>query len=365
MAIVEIIKWEINTKELVYKFPSNDIRIGSQLVVYPSQIAFFVKGGKIFDSFTEGTYTVETNNIPLLNKVLNIPFGGESPFQAEVWFVNLVSILDFKWGTSTPIQIEDPKYKVIVPLKAFGQYGFHIREPRLFLEKFIGNMPSFSTETFVVYLRGLILSKMTSIITQKLYDDQLSLVNISSYLDSISTYALTCLCPVFDAYGIRLEMFVVMSITVDESDESFIRLKETIDSLARINIMGTENYKMDRSFDVLQQAAESDGAGLIGAAVGLGAGVGIGSQINNLVGQQLNTAGSTPPPLPGMYDYFLGINGNQEGPYSFNAVIDAMRRGQITPDTLIWRKGLDTWLHVNDLPEFSNPVNFPPPFPVN
>lgn len=363
MAIVEVIKWEVNTRELVYKFHSNDIRIGSQLVVYPSQIAFFVKGGKIFDTFTEGTYTIETNNIPLLNKVLNIPFGSESPFQAEVWFVNLISILDFKWGTPTPIQIEDPKYKVIIPLKAFGQYGFHIRAPRLFLEKFIGNMPSFSTEAFVTYLRGLILSKMTSIITQKLYEDQLSLINIGSYLDSISTYAQTCLRPVFDAYGIDLEMFVVMSISVDESDESFIRLKETIDSLARINIMGTDNYKMDRSFDVLQQAAESDGAGLIGAAVGLGAGVGIGSQINNLVGQQLHTGGSTPPPMPGTSDYFLGINGRQEGPLNFNAVIEAIRSGRAATDTLIWRKGLDRWLQISDLPEFSNLVNFPPPFP--
>ena len=82
MALIDIVKWEMNDNEVVYKFPSDDLRLGTQLVVYPSQTAFFVKGGVIFDEFTSGTYTLDTNNIPILNKVVNLPFGSESPFQA-------------------------------------------------------------------------------------------------------------------------------------------------------------------------------------------------------------------------------------------------------------------------------------------
>lgn len=103
MALINVIKCDINDGEFCYKFPSDDLKLGSQLIVYPSQIAFFVKGGEILDSFTSGTYTITSSNIPLLNKIINIPFGNESPFKAEVWFINQISKLDMPWGTPHPI----------------------------------------------------------------------------------------------------------------------------------------------------------------------------------------------------------------------------------------------------------------------
>ena len=126
MNLVDVIKCEVNDKELVYKFSPENLRLGSQLVVYPTQTAFFVKGGVILDEFICGTYTLKTENIPLLGKLINLPFNGQTPFKAEVWFINQIAILDCKWGTASPIQIEDPKYGIIVPIRAFGQYGFKI-----------------------------------------------------------------------------------------------------------------------------------------------------------------------------------------------------------------------------------------------
>ena len=99
--------------ELVHKFESDALRLGSQLIVYPSQTAFFVKGGVIADEFQSGTHTIKSENIPILGKLLNKVFNDESPFNAEVWFVNQVSILDCKWGTANNIHIENPKYKII------------------------------------------------------------------------------------------------------------------------------------------------------------------------------------------------------------------------------------------------------------
>ena len=153
MNIADVVKWEMSTEELVYKFDSDSLRLGSQLIVYPSQTAFFVKGGTIADEFKSGTYTIKSENIPVLGKLLNIPFNSESPFKAEVWFVNQTSILDCKWGTPTNIQIEDPKYEVIVPVRAYGQYGFKINNPRLFFESFVGNMSSFSAENLQKYFK--------------------------------------------------------------------------------------------------------------------------------------------------------------------------------------------------------------------
>ena len=97
MAILDIIKYESNAEEFVWKHPVEDLKLGSQLIVNTSQKAFFVKGGKILDEFKSGTTSLKSGNIPLLNKLINLPFGDSSPFQAEVWYVNMISFLDNKW----------------------------------------------------------------------------------------------------------------------------------------------------------------------------------------------------------------------------------------------------------------------------
>ena len=89
MAIIDVVKCDMQDGELCYKFPSDNLRIGTQVVVYPAQTAFFVKGGTVCDEFTSGTYIIKTENIPLLHKIINIPFGGDSPFKADVWLQSL------------------------------------------------------------------------------------------------------------------------------------------------------------------------------------------------------------------------------------------------------------------------------------
>ena len=365
MALVNVIKWEVGSKELVHKFPIEDLKIGSQLVVYPSQTAFFVKGGKIYDEFTSGTYTIKSENIPLLNKLINAPFGKKSPFQAEVWFVNQISLLDCKWGTATPIQIEDPKYGVIVPIRSYGQYGFRIENPRVFLERLIGNMTNFSTDKIMSYFKGVILSKLTSIISQKLYADNLSIVNINTRVDAISQYAQEKLSEIFSEYGIFLEMFTAIAINVDDSDPSFQNLKETKDSLARINLMGKDNYRMERSFNILESAAENEGGGMIGAAVGIGAGVGMGTQIGSMVNEHLNTNPQNTPPQVPRVKYYFGINGQQQGPYDFEDIRGMLNNRQISEETLVWKRGMVNWVKLGNLEDFNDILdNCPPPLPT-
>ena len=364
MALVNVIKWEANTNELVHKFPIEDLKVGSQLVVYPSQTAFFVKGGKIYDEFICGTFTIKSENIPLLDKVFNLPFGGESPFQAEVWFVNQISLLDCKWGTASPIQIEDPKYGVIVPIRSYGQYGFKVDNARVFLERLIGNMPTFSTDKIVSYFRGVILSKLTAIVSQKLYADNLSIININSHVEEIAEYAKSKLTGVFAEYGVELELFNVIAINVNEEDPSFQKLKDTKDSLARINIMGKDNYQMERSFNVLDSAAENEGGGMIGAAVGLGAGVGVGSKIGEMVNEHINTNPTTTPPAMPVTQYFLGVNGQQQGPFDFTTVKNMLTYHQINETVLIWKRGMANWMPIGDMSDFSDVLNnCPPPLP--
>lgn len=367
MSVVDIIKWESNPNELVHKFKTDGLRLGSQLVVYPSQTAFFVKGGKILDDFICGTYTIKSENIPLLGKVINLPFGGETPFKADVWFVNQIELLDCKWGTLTPLQVEDPKYEIIVPLRAFGQYGFKIIEPRTFLERLVGNMPSFATNKVVEYFRGVILSKLTTIIYDKLKADGISVLNINSKIEDLSNYSKEKITEVFLQYGMEIQLFSIISISIQEDDPSFQRLKEAKDAAAKIKIIGRDDYRMTRSFDVLEKAAENEN-GMAGAAVGLGAGVGIGGVVGTMTAQTIKTNAQSQNEIPTIptIDYYLAIDGKQQGPFSYDSIEQKISNGEINEKTLIWKKGLKQWIKLIDMEDFQGLFdnNCPPPIPT-
>ena len=350
MDIADIIKWEISTETLVHKFESDSLQLGSQLIVYPSQTAFFIKGGVIADEFQSGTYTIKSENIPILGKLINKAFSNESPFKAEVWFVNQVSVLDCKWGTANNIHIEDPKYKIIIPIRAYGQYGFTISNPRLFLESFVGNMPSFSVESLKEYFKGIIISKLTSIISKKLIQDCVSVLNISNYIDELSHYSELALNEFFLRYGVTLSNFTIMSISVKDDDESFRKLKEAKDLAAKISVVGTQNYKMERSFDVLDKAA-ANGAGIMGSSLQIGAGLAVGTQVGNIVSGHLNVNPQAAPPIP-VTLYYLAINGVQQGPYNFEQIKSMITSNSVTPNVLAWKEGMAAWASLSSLSEF-------------
>lgn len=362
MALIDVVKCEVNDRELVYKFPSSDLRIGTQLVVHTGQVAFFVKGGQVMDMFESGTHTIKTSNIPILNKLINLPFGGDSPFQAEVWFINMLSILNSKWGTPTPIQLEDPKYGIIVPVRAFGQYGLRVNEPRKFLETLVGNMTSFSTEKVDQYFRGKMMSFFTNLISNKMNMDNISVLNMNSHLVEMSDYVQLQLAHEFLAYGLSLEGFNIMSINVPEDDVSYQKLKEAKDLAAQIKITGTDIYQMNRSFNVLDKAAanESGNGNLMSMGVGLGAGVGVGAQMGGIANQVMNT-NVAPPPLPQSATYYVAINNRQQGPFDTNTITQFISNGQINAETLIWKQGMPSWAKISSLLEFAHLFTACPP----
>ena len=137
MAIIDVVKWNGTPSILAWKFPSEELSTWTQLVVNETQEAYLVKEGVYQGPFRAGRHTLSTENIPLLRNLIGIPFGGRSPFSAEVWFVNLITNLDIKWGTADPIQLQDPEYKIMVPVRAYGQYGIKISDPKRFLLKLV------------------------------------------------------------------------------------------------------------------------------------------------------------------------------------------------------------------------------------
>ncbi len=380
MAIIDVVKCEANSQVLVEKFPSNDLRLGTQLVVHTGQVAFFVKGGKVMDMFESGTYTIKTSNIPILGKLINLPFGGNSPFQAEVWFVNKLAVLDTKWGTPTPIQLEDPKYDIIVPVRSFGQYGLKVHDPRMFLEKLVGNMSKFTVAKVDSYFKGIMMSLYANLISDKMTKANISVLNINSHLLEMSEYVCEKLKPEFEKYGLTLENFAIMSINVPEDDPSYIKLKEAKDLAAKVKIAGRDLYQMERTFDVMDKAAGNEGVGgqMLGLGVGLGAGAGVGNQIGNAVAQTMNTnpapppasspvappapaAAPAPPPIQ-MATYFLAVNGQQYGPYDENTMNSMIKESRVNGDTMAWKEGMEGWAKLSTFTEFAQllPAQAPP-----
>ena len=213
MAIIDRIKYDGSTNGLqwlVHKYPSEQFVLGSQLIVGTGQEALFVKGGEALDLFGPGTYTLSTGNLPVLNKLVNLPFGGKTPFSAEVYYINKTADLDMKWGTSNPIPLEDPKYGLILNVGAHGQYGITIADSRLFVSRIIGAVPNGATAnpvTVLRYFNGLINAKIKSVTAAYMIKNQVSFLEISQYLSELSEAFQEALNDEFDRFGIELVNF--------------------------------------------------------------------------------------------------------------------------------------------------------------
>ncbi len=294
MAIVEVVKYDGSPDVFAWKFPNTELGTWTQLIVNESQEAVLYKGGQVLDWFGPGRHTLETANIPILNKIVNLPFGGRSPFTAEVWYINKVNSLDIKWGTPTPIQLQDPKYNVFVPLRAFGQFGIKISDSKMFLTKLVGTLPTFASGEIIKYFRGAYLTKVKDNISEYLIKKKISVLEINAYISEMSESLKESVLPTFSDYGIELVNFYVNDISVPEDDTAVVKLKEALAKKAEMDIIGY-SYTQERSFDTLEGAATNQGSGsapIMGAGLGLGMGFGLGGNIGGAfgdMGKNINT----------------------------------------------------------------------------
>lgn len=285
MAIVDVLKFNSDASIFAWKYPNSELATWSQLIVNESQEAILIKNGQIADVFGPGHYTLSTDNIPVLQKLINLPFGKKSPFSAEVWFINRAFALDIKWGTTTPVQVQDPKYGIFVPMRAFGQFGIQIEDSRRFLTKLVGTMPFFNTKTLTDYFKGLYITRVKDRLSSCLVKSKISILEINSHLDEISSELEQQLQAEFAEYGIRVASFYVNDINVPENDPAVKQLKAALAKRAEMDILGY-NYQQERTFDTLNTAAGNQGAAgtIMGAGMGMGMGFGMGGVMGNAMG---------------------------------------------------------------------------------
>lgn len=286
MAIIDVVSWNAMPGVFAWKYPSQELSTWTQLIVRESQEATLFKDGQAVGPFEAGRHTLSTENYPVLNSLLKIPFG-RSPFFAEVWFVQKAFCLNIRWGTSSPIQIEDPQYHIMLPVRAFGQYGITVENTSKFLIKLVGTLPAFTEKTLSDFFRGIIVTECKDLIAKYLVEKKVSILKISANLVEISNFLSERFTEVLSDFGLKLSNFTVNSISTNEDDPIVKQLKTALAKKAEMNILGY-NYQQERSFDTMEKAAGNNGNSMLGAGMGMGMGTGIGFGFGNVMGNMAN-----------------------------------------------------------------------------
>lgn len=289
MAILDRVKFDgLRSRNwIIYKHPSEKLVFGTQLIVSEGQAAIFVKGGQVCDIFTPGSYILDSNNIPILQRFINIPYGGKTPFTAEIYFINTTTKLDVYWGTSDPIQLIDPKYFVKLRIRAFGQTGLKLKDYRLFFTELIGGMAQndiVNYDKINNFYKAIVVTKVKTIIADTVIKNKISALEISPELENISEKVKERISDEFEKYGFSVVNFFISSINFP--DEDFDKINKILEDRAAFEIMGDGRYSTKRSFDVYEGAAKNEN-GVAGAfaagGLGIGAGLGIANSMNNNV----------------------------------------------------------------------------------
>jgi membrane protease subunit (stomatin/prohibitin family) len=272
VAIIDVIEYpNEGSNELVHREPedtSGEFRLGSQLIVRESQRAVFFRDGKALDTFGPGRHTLSTNNIPLLGALIGLPFGGDSPFKAEVYFVSMREFTDMKWGSSQPLVYRDTELGMI-RLRAFGTYSVRVADPQLFVGQIVGARGSYSTGQIDDFLKSIILNQFNDL----LGDVHTSILDIQSMTREVADAARASLAEPFKRYGLDLTSFQINAITPPEEVMARIDERSGMAALGNLN-----DYTKFRTAEAIGDAANNPGSAgdLTGAGVGMGAGLGIG-----------------------------------------------------------------------------------------
>lgn len=224
MAIEEVIKYNGGPDDLAWKYPNEELGTWTQLIVNEFQSAILFKDGKALDVFESGTHTLETANIPLLNKIINLPLEGSSAFAAEVWYVNKACFIDIKWGTPTLIQVQDPKYGVFVPVRTSGVFRIQIENPLKFMIRLVGTVTAFDKNSISDYFKRLQMTMVKDSISFFLVRNQISVLELNENIGAVSSYMRDRFVQAIQEYGIRLDSFLVREINVPKDDPAVLSL---------------------------------------------------------------------------------------------------------------------------------------------
>lgn len=314
MALIDRIKFDGPPDVLVWKWrradsdrPAEDLTLGAQLIVNEGQEAIFYKGGQALDLFGAGTHTLATGNLPLLRKIINLPFGGQTPFAAEIYFINKSVSLAKDWGSKTPVMLLDPRYRVTIPLRGYGTYAIRVVNSREFVVQIVGASAGAQADpTALRLLESPIVTCIQQGFGDYLVKQNICALDLPAHALELGKHVADLLGANFKTFGVALLNFAVESINFDPKDESVQRLRTMLDDAARLEIVGDaarrnqDFYRADRQFDVLKTAAQTHGptGELLGAGLGLGLGFGMARPASDLAKEAMAPQSLSSPTCP-------------------------------------------------------------------
>lgn len=364
-AITSVIKYEGDNSTFIWKHPCEDFNTSSQLIVHESQEAIFFLNGQALDLFGPGRHTLETQNIPLLRRIINIPTGGESPFHCEVYFINKTEQMAIRWGTDSKVQYVEPTYKFPISIGASGEMALSVNDSRKLLVKLVGTERVLDRQQLTTYFRSILMAKVKTYIAQAMRANAINIFEIDENLETFSADIQQRLIPDFLDYGVQLKRFYVTTVVKPDGDPQYEKFKElhfrqyadiaeaklkqqtdvihaqteaqkvVIDSQAQATKRMQEGYtyQQERGFDVAQDAARNEAAGQfsnMGICLGMMAGVGgtVGGMVGGVVSDAF--AGITAQPQAAA-NRFCDQCGAELTPGA--AFCDECGAPQATPDT--------------------------------
>lgn len=332
-SIAEVIKYEGDNSTFVWKHPSEDFNSLTQLIVHESQEAIFFMNGQALDLFGPGRYTLETQNIPKIGKLLNRTTDGETPFHCEVYFINKTEQMSIKWGTDSKVTYVEPTYGFPIAIGASGEMSLRAEDSRKLLLKLVGTENFLGQQKLVSFFRAFLMTRVKTYMAQYMKNNAVSIFEIDEHLTAFSESLHVQLTPDFADYGISLERFFVTQVVKPDGDRQYEKFKElhfrqyadiaeaklrqqtdliyaqteaqkvVIDSQAQATKRAQEGYTyaQERGFDVAAKVAQNEAVGQftnMGVGLGTMAGVGgvVGGVVGNAVNGAMNAAAETPAP---------------------------------------------------------------------
>jgi membrane protease subunit (stomatin/prohibitin family) len=296
MNILNVVEWQdLTGQEIVHRWPEGEpgtITLGSQLVVRESQAAVFFRDGQALDVFGPGRHTLTSLNLPLIQQLINIPFGGNTPFQTEVYFVNMRVFTDLKWGTSEPILFRDKELD-FVRLRSFGAYTMRVHDPQMFVNMVVGTEHVYTQDAVQEWLRNFIVTRLTTVLGQTLD----TLLDLAQHYNDLGVAVKARVGEDFTRYGLELIDFLIEAITPPEE------VAQMIDQRASMKGVGDmKTFLQYRTAQAIGEMPQAGGgaAGGAGGTAAIGAGLGAGVAMGGAMMEAMRDAfsGAQPPTAP-------------------------------------------------------------------
>jgi len=357
---VDIIEWLNDDREtLAYRFDryGNEIKNGAKLIVREGQVAVLIHEGQLADVFKPGTYELETRNMPILSTLMGWEYGFESPFKAEVIFVQTTQLIDQKWGTKNPIMLRDLDFGPI-RLRAFGTYAVKVTNAKKFISEIVGTDGETSADDIRSQLRNIIVARFTD----KLGEAKVPALDLASQYDEIGERIRDQISPEFEEYGLDLCKFLIENVALPP------QVEEALDKRSSMGVIGNmQQYTQFQAANAMEDAANnSGGAGdMASSGMGLGMGFAMANQMGQAFGGQGGAAAPPPPPPVNTAVFHISVNGQTYGPYDMSTLQQHVASRQVTQETMVWSQGMAAWTaagQVNELVSLFGPPS-PPPAP--